>query len=317
MTGVEVTGVEVTWLEIALGVTLGLGGVLVLAWVSARRPTLEARIAPFVRSSLVDEVSRRDAPLTPLPTVERLLAPAVRDIGRFLGKWGSPAADVTRRLRRSGSPLSLEQFRAQQVAWGTGGLAIGVALALLLTATRGAPLLASAVLVVVLTVLAVLGRDAILSQAVKRRQRRLVAELPTIAELLALSVAAGESALAALERVARTTSGELTAEIALALRDARAGERLPAALTRMSRESGVPALERFAEGIATAVERGTPLADVLRAQAQDARSHGRQALVEEGGRREIAMMIPVVFLILPVTVIFAVFPGLIAIDLGS
>ncbi len=32
--------------------------------------------------------------------------------------------------------------------------------------------------------------------------------------------------------------------------------------------------------------------------------------MEEGGRREIAMMTPVVFLILPVTVLFAVFPGL-------
>lgn len=306
-----------TWIELVLGGTLGMGGVLVLAWFGARRTTLEARVAPFVRTSLADDLRRRDATVTPLPAIERLLAPVVRDVGRFLGRWGSPAADVTRRLRRAGSPLSLEQFRAQQVAWGAGGLAVGLAVALLLTATRNAPLLASGVLVLVLAASAVLGRDAMLSHAVKRRQRRLVTELPTIAELLALSVAAGESALAALERVARTTSGELTAEIALALDDARAGERLPAALTRMARNSGVPALERFAEGIATAVERGTPLADVLRAQAQDARSQGQQALVEEGGRREIAMMIPVVFLILPVTVIFAVFPGLIAIDLGG
>ena len=31
--------------------------------------------------------------------------------------------------------------------------------------------------------------------------------------------------------------------------------------------------------------------------------------MEVGGRKEIAMMIPVVFLVLPVTVLFAVFPG--------
>ena len=31
--------------------------------------------------------------------------------------------------------------------------------------------------------------------------------------------------------------------------------------------------------------------------------------MEAGGRKEIAMMIPVVFLVLPVTVLFAVFPG--------
>ena len=58
-----------------------------------------------------------------------------------------------------------------------------------------------------------------------------------------------------------------------------------------------------------AVERGTPLAEVLRAQAQDVREAGRRALMEAGGRKEIAMMVPVVFLVLPVTVLFAVFPG--------
>jgi tight adherence protein C len=59
-----------------------------------------------------------------------------------------------------------------------------------------------------------------------------------------------------------------------------------------------------------AVERGTPLADVLRAQAQDVRESGRRAVMEAGGRKEILMMVPVVFLVLPITVLFAVFPGL-------
>ena len=31
--------------------------------------------------------------------------------------------------------------------------------------------------------------------------------------------------------------------------------------------------------------------------------------MEEGGKKEIAMMVPVVFLVLPVTVLFAVYPG--------
>ena len=67
-----------------------------------------------------------------------------------------------------------------------------------------------------------------------------------------------------------------------------------------------------------AVERGTPLADVLRAQAQDVREAGRRELMETGGRKEIAMMVPVVFLVLPVTVVFAVYPGLavLSLDLG-
>lgn len=305
-----------TWLQVVLGAALGMGVVFIGMWVRARKPTLEARIAPFVRTGVADEITRRDATMTPVPALERLLAPVVRDIGRVIGQWGSPSTDVARRLRRAGSDATVEQFRAQQVAWGAGGLAIGIGVALLLMAVRGAPLLAGLVLVLVATVLGVLGRDLLLTRTVKQRERRLLAELPTIAELLALSVTAGESALSALERVSRTTSGALAGELRLALADARAGMRLPLALERMARDTGVPALERFAEGVATAIERGTPLAEVLRAQAQDARSQGRQALVEEGGKREIAMMIPVVFLILPVTVVFAIFPGLVAIQLG-
>ena len=59
-----------------------------------------------------------------------------------------------------------------------------------------------------------------------------------------------------------------------------------------------------------AIERGTPLADLLRAQAVDVREAGKRALLEAGGRKEISMMMPVVFMILPVTVMFALFPGL-------
>jgi tight adherence protein C len=39
------------------------------------------------------------------------------------------------------------------------------------------------------------------------------------------------------------------------------------------------------------------------------REGGRRALIEEGARKEILMMVPVVFLILPVTILFALFPG--------
>jgi tight adherence protein C len=78
----------------------------------------------------------------------------------------------------------------------------------------------------------------------------------------------------------------------------------------MAARTSLPALARFVDGMAIAVERGTPLADVLRAQAVDVREVRKRALLEAGGRKEIQMMVPVVFLILPVTVLFALFPGL-------
>jgi tight adherence protein C len=113
----------------------------------------------------------------------------------------------------------------------------------------------------------------------------------------------------ALERVARIGQGELAKELRRAVADAHAGASLVQALQGIADRTGLPPLTRFVDGMSVAVERGTPLADVLRAQAVDVREAGKRALLEAGGRKEIAMMVPVVFLVLPVTVLFALFPG--------
>jgi tight adherence protein C len=302
---------------VSLGLALGLGLILVLAWWNARRATLEQRMAPHVRPADGEESGREAAVVTPFPTLERLLAPVIRDGVRAVERWGSPAQELRVRLERAGSRHTVQQFRAEQVLWGLGALLLCVVLAVILAVTRGSSPVALVALVLAGTAGGVAAREYLLSRAVRRREARMVSELPTIAELLALSVSAGEGALGALERVSRTTTGVLSQEMRVTLAEARTGTPLAQALQRLADRSGVPALRRFADGIATAVERGTPLAEVLRAQAQDVRSDGRRALVEEGGKREIAMMVPVVFLILPITVVFAVFPGLVAIQLGT
>ncbi len=232
------------------------------------------------------------------------------DAVRLVERLGSPTADLRRRIVRAGRRETVEQVRAAQVLWGVLGLTGGLLLALLLASTRGTPPLVLALLVLVCGVSGVLARDALLTRQVRQHEARLLAELPTVAELLALSVVAGEGPVGALERVVRSTRGALADELAQTLADARAGTPLTQALERLADRTGLPPLTRFAEGVAVAVERGTPLADVLRAQAQDVRESGRRALMEQGGRKEVLMMVPVVFLILPVTVAFAVFPSI-------
>ncbi|MFV0634282.1 type II secretion system F family protein [Demequina sp.] len=306
-----------TAVEWVLGATFGLGAWLVVVWGYSRRPTLEVRIAPFVRPTAAVEARRRATAVTPLPTVERLLAPLVSDLGRVLERWGTSTLDLERRLRRAGGRLTVEQYRAQQVACAAAALAASTLAAAALMATRGTSILVAGILVVTATAGGALARDAALTAAIRRRSRRIAVELPTIAEMLALAVGAGESAPAALERVSTSASGVVADELGRALARVRAGTRLPRALEQMARDMAVPSMDRFADAVATAIDRGTPLADVLRAQAQDVRAAGHQELIEEGGRREIAMMVPVVFLILPVTVLFAVFPGLVAIRLGG
>jgi tight adherence protein C len=127
---------------------------------------------------------------------------------------------------------------------------------------------------------------------VRRRLARLTAELPVILEFLALSLSAGEGVLDALRRVARTGRGELAAELRDAVAAVGAGVPLPEALARLDRELGLPPLSRALEQLIGALERGAPLGEVLRAQAQDARDGTRRALLESAGRKEIAMLVP-------------------------
>jgi tight adherence protein C len=126
-------------------------------------------------------------------------------------------------------------------------------------------------------------------------------------------VTAGEGPTGAIERVCRLTGGELARELGDALARARAGAPLVQALQELADRTRIDSLSRFVDGLIVAIERGTPLADVLRAQAADVREAGKRALLEAGGKKEIGMMVPVVFLILPVTVLFALYPGFISI----
>ena len=95
----------------------------------------------------------------------------------------------------------------------------------------------------------------------------------------------------------------------------RTGVPLTRAFDDLAARTGLPVVARFAEGLAIAVERGTPLADVLHAQAGDVREASRRALIETGARKEVLMMVPVVFLVLPVVVVFAFYPGLVGLRL--
>ncbi len=296
----------------ALGLVSGLGGWLAMTRLPfTRRPRLVDRLAPYLRDAArPSRLLNEHAALTPFPTLERLARPLLTDLVAKLDSLVGGRASVQRRLAQAGREISVEAFRVEQLVWGAVGLLTGLAVSGLVLARgwRTSPL-ALTVLAMLLTVVGVLARDRWLSREVRVREERMTAEFPTVADLLALAVAAGEGPLGALERLSRIGRGALAAELGRALAQARAGATLPEALDALAARTSLPALARFADGVAVAVERGTPLAEVLRAQAVDVREAGRRALLETGGKKELAMMVPVVFLVLPITVLFALFPG--------
>jgi tight adherence protein C len=93
------------------------------------------------------------------------------------------------------------------------------------------------------------------------------------------------------------------------VRRVRAGAALGPSLRELGRDLGYVPLARTCDHLLTAMERGAPLVEVLQAQASDARDLSKRELLEVAGRNELRMMVPLVMLILPVTVLFALYPS--------
>jgi tight adherence protein C len=301
-----------------LGGMLGLGVWMVVTRLArSSRPSLESRVAPYIRDvATVDLDWQPHAPSDrPTSALAALAGPMMRAAADRLERILGGREAVRRRLVRAGSPLTVDQFRLSQVAWGLCAFSATVLLGLLGPARQPGRALPWLLLAGGAALAGILARDSLLTSQVRRREQRMLAEFPTVAELLALAVAAGEGPVAAIDRVVGSCRGAVTDELAVVLAESRTGMPITAALEAMAQRSGLPVVARFAEGFAVALERGTPLVDVLTAQAGDVREAGKRSLIETGARKEVAMMVPVVFLIMPVTLLFAFFPGVVGLEL--
>lgn len=135
-------------------------------------------------------------------------------------------------------------------------------------------------------------------------------EFAALIELMTLSLSAGETPLAAMERLSRRSSSALGREFGLVADSVRQGSPFNVALDAMGRRVDSVVIRRFVDALVTAMLRGAPLVDVLQRHAAEARQNQRNILMDKAGKAEISMMVPVVFLILPVSVLFALWPSL-------
>ncbi len=304
--------------SIPLGIVLGLGLWSLAALVPRIGATrLVNRVAPYLLDvspaarALVDRRPSEPASLL-LGAFSPPVARAQRGLSRILGGDAAVAA----RLRQAGSGLTVERFRSRQLLWAAGGAVVGGLVAAVLARVSAAGLPLQVAAVAVAAVLGLLAPEQLLARAARSRRVRISAELPTVLEFLMLALSAGEGILDALRRVAHAGNGELARELGHVTGDVNTGVPLADALQRCSATIALPTLTRTVDQLLGALERGTPLVEVLRAQAQESRDETKRQILEAAGRKEVAMLIPLVFLILPVTIAFAIFPGILVLQLG-
>ncbi len=303
---------------VPLGILLGLGLWSLLALVpriGAAR--LSARIAPYlvdISPTARELVARR--PSEPATLLAGMFAPLAVRLRTILASVLGGDAAIVARLRQAGSPLTVERFRSRQLLWAAGGAVVGVLLAAVVARVSSAGLPVQLAVAVVAAPVGLLAPEQLLARAARARLARISTELPTVLEFLTLSLSAGEGVLDALTRVARIGNGELSREFGRVVAEINTGVPLADALQRCATTIALPTLTRTVDQLLGALERGTPLVEVLRAQAQDSRDETKRTLLEAAGKKEVAMLVPLVFLILPVTIAFAIFPGILVLRLG-
>lgn len=301
-------------LALLLGLGLGLGVCSLISLVPRwGAPSLAHRIAPYIRD-IGDPLG-----VTPWEASTAGRAGTLRELwAGAKSRWSSALGGsdpIARRLAQAGWALGVAGFRGRQLAWAIVGLSAGGILVVILAlAGRLSPALV--VLPPVCAGSAIVLCDAHLARAARARVGRIQEELPTVLEFLALCLTAGEGLLDSIRRVGAVGAGELTGELRSAVVAVDTGSSLGDALRGVASRLQLAPLSRSIDHLVAALERGAPLAQVLQAQANDAREEAKRVLIEQAGRKEILMLVPLVFLILPLSVVFAVFPGVFMLRLG-
>lgn len=206
-----------------------------------------------------------------------------------------------------------ENFRITQLV-----VSLPILFLLILSSIFGLISLAVTVLLSIVAVgLIFLISERNLTSRCARRSASIESEFPAVVEMLTLAVGAGESPPTAMKRISRRAHGYLADEFKLVVREVENGAAFTASIESMSKRINSDAIRRFADSLIISISRGTPLVETLTHSANESRNRERVRILTAAGKSEISMMIPVVFLILPISILFALFPSLTSLNLFS
>ena len=144
----------------------------------------------------------------------------------------------------------------------------------------------------------------------RKQELEFLFQLPDFLDLFSVALSSGESVHSALSRVVPRMHGVVASEFEQLLLALELGSDFESELSQMSIRNRNNPLSEVANRLLLAIRRGSPIAQLLSNQAAFVRNDLHNQMLKQSGRNETRMMIPLVFLILPVTILFAIFPSL-------
>jgi tight adherence protein C len=232
--------------------------------------------------------------------------------GARLRPSGATPAGLEARIAAAGAPGGLGPRELMAAKTGA-ALACG---ALGSPLSSVAPGRLGLLLLVAVPVVGFLAPDAWLARRGKERARRVRRELPSMLDLLRVTVEAGGSLPAALAAVGDRTEGPLAVEWRAVGRQVALGVPLSRALAGTVERLPQPEVRTLVAAIERAARHGAPLAETLAAQARDARFALRRRVREEAGRAGPKIQLVVALLLVP-SALLLVAAALVAALLGG
>ena len=148
-----------------------------------------------------------------------------------------------------------------------------------------------------------------LASMAESRSARLKLEAYSVAALLSVAYRAGFGPIAGLRRVGRRANGEMTEDLDRGFQWLARGSSSREALERLAAESPDPATSRIYRLLATSADTGLNPATGMRQLADELRKVRQEELDQLATKRRSAMLIPTMFFMLPVIVLYALAPG--------
>ena len=142
------------------------------------------------------------------------------------------------------------------------------------------------------------------------KQSEINEELVSILQMLSIMVSAGESPMSAMKYVSKRSEGILPSLIKQSFMKYEDGRTLTQTLDFIATATGSSQVRRLTNSMQIAIHRGTPILEVLNNQVLALNKQINFNLMKLSGKSEITLLIPVVFLILPVSISFAIWPSI-------
>lgn len=291
-----------------------LGGILaynlimlILGAKGRRSSVLSSRLNKI---SSIDNQDLSTADNMNVPFSKRVIEPIIQKVTNTIGNIMPSAKKDNNRilmdLRRAGIWLSPKEYTSRTVIIMIIAGIIGALLGLMLNIS----VIKIFLLILLSSMIGYSLRRFSLKSKITKRKEEIQRQLPSVLDLLCISVTAGLGFDQALGYLTSKDKGALIEELEIARRETTLGKTRKDALLSLSERCDVEELKTFISAVNQSEELGISLKNVLLTQSSSIRIAHKQKIEEKAMKIPVKIIFPIVVFIFPVIFIVILGPAI-------